>query len=161
MIAIPSTPAEFSNLKKLCVEKIYLLFDKANREFGIKLSNPKITFDLHGKVGGKAMYEKNWIRLNEHFLFHNPDDFFITVTTHESCHLFTHAKWPSASAHGSQWASTMRFFGILNPKTCHNYDISVLPKYAGLAQKRKQMIKNAFSSNPIKTFNGGRIIEFD
>ena len=93
-------------------------------KYGLAMNYPTVSFRLRGKTAGTANYGKQEIRYNAVLLEENGDNFLGRTVPHEVAHLVTRQKYGNrASAHGYEWKSVMRAFG-LNPTRCHSYDVS-------------------------------------
>ena len=118
MIEVPS---HLSDLQKEAVKSVGFYYDLAAEKLQIHLPYPKISFDLTGKVAGCAYTARNFIKLNNRFLYANTEDFLKTVCGHEAAHVFAYHKSNGrATPHGKDWASVMWTLKLPAIR-CHNY----------------------------------------
>lgn len=82
---------------------------------------PTISFDLRGRVAGKALCSKNHVQLNAQLFIENVETFLSDVIVHEWAHLVTSALYRGSLPHGPQWQSVMRDLGVA-PRRCHQMD---------------------------------------
>ena len=109
-------------------EHIFYCIDRAEKYYDVKLPVPEIDGTLTGMTAGQHVYHrftgKHTIRINIPLLLKNSEDFLATTIPHEVAHLVVTFLWPTATAHGDYWKTSMRnCFGI-EPKRCHSYDVS-------------------------------------
>jgi SprT protein len=104
-------------------EKLNNLMQLADN-LGFSIEKPKITFNLKGRVAGKAVSKKWEIRLNPHFLENGYfEDMLNQTLPHEFAHLICSKYFPEENGHGPYWKMVMRKLG-LKPERCHDYDTS-------------------------------------
>jgi SprT protein len=83
---------------------------------------PTVAFDLRGTTAGIAYLNKNLVRYNAVLLTENVEDFLGDTVPHEIAHLIAHQVYGKRiSAHGQEWKSVMRAFGV-EPSRTHSFD---------------------------------------
>ena len=113
-----------TDLQRQAVEKARYWIDFANDKYDLNIPYPNVSFKLRGKCAGKACYRDNEVRYNAVLLEENNDKFLNRTVPHEVAHIVTRHKYGrNATAHGYEWKSVMRAFG-LTPTRCHSYDVS-------------------------------------
>ena len=131
MAAIPTeknvsktqAPPVSPSLKLRCKYRVQECVERFNK-LGTNLAMPTVSFDLRGKVAGKAYLTQNHVQLNSVLLQENVEDFIHQTIGHEVAHLATFARYGRAvSPHGEEWKKMMRSIG-LEPNRCHNFDTS-------------------------------------
>ncbi len=114
-------PLHLTDLQKEAVKSVGFYYDLGAEKLQIHLPYPKISFDLTGKVAGCAYTIRNFIKLNNRFLYANTEDFLKTVCGHETAHVFAYHKSNGrATPHGKDWASVMWTLKLPAIR-CHNY----------------------------------------
>lgn len=94
----------------------------AEQRFGRKFYVPTVSFDLIGKVAGRAYWRSRHIRFNHILLLENFEQFEQSIIPHELSHLicrFFHGK--EVSPHGDEWKAVMRKLGV-EPDRTHSLD---------------------------------------
>ena len=108
-------------LQRKAIQTIEHYYDLSWEKLRIKLPYPKVSFDLTGTTAGIAYPGRNFIKLNNRFLFNNTEDFLHRTPIHECCHIFAHERFKGKiRPHGDEWQSCMEAYDA--PATrCHNY----------------------------------------
>lgn len=93
-----------------------------NRE---KMGVPTLSFDLRGRVAGRAISQKSkerftgHIQLNAELLLRETQEILQDTVPHEVAHLLAHYYFGRVKAHGHEWQRVMRSLGRL-PKRTHS-----------------------------------------
>jgi SprT protein len=105
------------------MEKINNLECIADKIYHVKI-NPKISFNVAGRIGGKACGLTNEIRLNCQMLESNGGDFIDEVVPHEYAHLLAHKIYSHKviKPHGIEWKNVSRNIGYI-PSRTHNFEV--------------------------------------
>ncbi len=95
------------------------------RAAGIQMFTPTVSFDLRGRVAGKAIYSaRPHVQLNAVLLNENQEEFIADTVGHEVAHLATRTRYGARpSSHGPEWQRMMRLIGQ-TPSRTHSYDTS-------------------------------------
>ena len=84
---------------------------------------PKFTYDLRGKVGGRAFINQNRIAINKQAIEKYTDEYIKQTIGHEFAHIVQYNTFSyNIKPHGQEWAAIMRSFG-LPAKRCHSYEL--------------------------------------
>jgi len=132
---VPTTRPQLISIKPIDNENVSVQ-DRIRLEFkkclqiatdkGIKdLQEIYIKFDLKGVVAGQYCYQfgKPWFCVNMILAIENIEEYLARTVPHEFAHYIDHCIHGS-TGHGRNWKRIMvNVFG-LNPKRCHNYDVS-------------------------------------
>lgn len=114
------------SLQKRCKDEIELSFRKAEEHYGVRLERVPVVFtNKMKKTAGKAMYWYNGdgtydpteIRLSNHLLRLNGDQFIRETPAHEAAHIIALQVYNHAG-HGKPWKQVMRVLGKA-PNTRH------------------------------------------
>ena len=97
--------------------------DLANKDLGLNIPYPTVSFKLKGRCAGQARPMSNELRFNAVLLEENGNAFLKRTVPHEVAHIVARNKYGRVQSHGVEWKSVMRFFG-LEPTRCHTYDTS-------------------------------------
>lgn len=117
-----SAPAVPNALRLRARERIAHYVQRANTELNARLPMPTCSFDLRGKVAGKALGKQNHLQLNAVLFMENVDAFLADTIPHEVAHLITGKLYSQqATPHGKEWQEVMRKMG-LSPTRCHSFD---------------------------------------
>ena len=82
----------------------------------------KVTYNVRGRVGGKASIQKRAVLVNEQLAYENFDDYLINTIGHEVAHIVAYQLCGlRIKPHGYEWKGVMRILG-LDPVRCHNYN---------------------------------------
>jgi SprT protein len=96
----------------------------AAEHFGIRLPEPEVRFDLHGKAAGMAVFyakRKQVIRYNQRMLAENGLAFIEQTVPHEVAHLVARVIYGNRiRPHGKEWRAVMKLFNA-EPVRCHNF----------------------------------------
>jgi SprT protein len=126
------SPSVKSQVDEAIAHTLEVLRTKLPPEIADKLPpTPVVVFDLKGAVAGQAWLGQNKVRLNL-ALLNNPaytEDMLNQTVPHEVAHLVTYRIWPTAKAHGRQWAYIMNLLGK-PAKRCHQYEVEPARKHA-------------------------------
>ena len=102
------------------------LIRRAERHFGLRISQSGIHFDLKGKAAGMVVFppgEKPYIRFNPGLLMLNQAHFLAQTLPHEVAHLVARRLYgANIRPHGDEWKQVMAFYGA-DPIRCHNYEL--------------------------------------
>lgn len=134
------TPEVPEHLKEQAKVKIHELMHCAAKEFGADMPMPTCSFDLRGRVAGKALLGRMPVKSKDKVigktepLFHvqfnavlfmeNVQLFLDDTIPHEVAHLVADALYGRRIApHGHEWQSVMHLFGS-DPCALHNMDVT-------------------------------------
>lgn len=115
-------------LEQKVEEKIIDCYVKAESILKREFTLPNIVFDLKGLSAGVAYTKTNTLRFNKILLSNNVDTFINITVPHEVAHLVADTFYNSRQCHGKGWKSIMKYVFGLEPKRCHDYDISFCTK---------------------------------
>jgi len=102
------------------------LIEMAETRYKKSMKVPTISYDLKGKVAGKAFNKRNHIQLNPVLFAHNYDDFWNNTIPHEIAHLVSYNIYGNDGfGHGPLWKGVMYNCYGIEPKRCHDYDTNV------------------------------------
>ena len=113
------------------VQMIRDRFDQCYNELAldhnIRLAPIPIRFDLRGGSAGQFCFGmSNYFRVNLEIAKNNLVDYMKQTIPHEVCHYVNFVLTGRSCGHGLEWKRAMiRLFG-LEPKRCHNYNVSNL-----------------------------------
>ena len=125
------------------INKVCFLIDEFKKHYEGKTTHdimyPVIDFNLTGTCAGMCRTDFNTnehnISFNKEMMKENFNHFFEVTVTHEVSHFCSDILWGIEYSsngriihHGKNWKSFMRFFGIADPKTYHNYSVSGITK---------------------------------
>ena len=123
--------------KGAVLREVERLIEKANVRYAehANMEMPHVSFDLRGTTGGMA-YPGRWeINLNAALMVDNWDHYMSDTIPHEVAHLVVHRLWGTETrrtrtgkvqriSHGDKWKSVMRMCFNVEPKRCHQMDVS-------------------------------------
>lgn len=127
-----------AHLKELAKERIAHFVSFANNKLGAQVPMPTCSFDLRGRVAGKAVMgyspsqskDKNraepyfHVQLNAVLFTENVQLFLDDTIPHEVAHLVADSLYGRRiSEHGKEWQSVMALFGR-DPVKRHNMDVT-------------------------------------
>lgn len=102
------------------IEEVYQI---AENFYGSRFVRPHVSFNIKGRIAGKAFPSTNEIRLNKTLLLENREAFIADTPGHEAAHLIAKTHFGSCTApHGREWKEVMVAIGQ-EPSRCHNYEI--------------------------------------
>jgi SprT protein len=108
------------------VRLVKQVVERAKVVLNVEIETPDVTFDVRGKVAGRAYFtrsrSRNRVDFNLPLALLNTDTFFETVI-HEVAHLVTYEMYPQATAHGPEFKSIDSVLGGRGTR-CHSYDVS-------------------------------------
>lgn len=117
-------------VKQRVKARVESLIEIASKKYNRTYPMPEITYDLTGRVAGRARGNKE-IMINSVLLMENLDDFIQDTVRHELAHCIDYTNnngWVRKNnrfdVHGNSWKSVMRVLGDKNPQRCHSYDVS-------------------------------------
>ena len=96
------------------------------------LSFPRVNYNLHGRVAGKAFcifnnfneVVESEVRFNKQLLLENQQGFIDRTVGHELAHIVAYQLYgKEIKPHGREWKMVMRMFGQ-EPSRCHSFDVS-------------------------------------
>ncbi|MGO2498217.1 MAG: SprT family zinc-dependent metalloprotease [Vibrio litoralis] len=102
--------------------QVYL--KKAELALECTFPTPELSFQVRGKVAGKAYLQQWQIRLNPTLLIENQQAFVEQVIPHELAHLITYHQFGRVKPHGKEWRYVMTNIFRCPPETYHAFDIS-------------------------------------
>lgn len=125
---IPKAPEIGTDIREIIRKR----FDECYEIVKWKTDLPKIDIDfsLKGRVAGqfcrrrKFLQTRMYFRVNLVLAKNNLDEYLKQTVPHEFCHYFVHIHYTNAKSHGWEWKNAMRTLFGLDPKRCHNYDVS-------------------------------------
>ena len=110
------------DVKQRVQERITSRDDMCDDIFGFVLE-PKIRYDLKGRVAGQAFLYQNMIKINAYVLVNNVDDYIKQTIGHEYAHLIAHERFGrNIRPHGQEWRRVMTKLG-LPANRCHSYEV--------------------------------------
>jgi len=114
-------------IKELFEEKLTKLIELYEEKTSFKLKRPIITYDLKGKVAGKALRKTNQIKLNIDLVMNEKTRTEMLEQTlgHELAHIIVNQKHRPSSyrilPHGWEWQTAMHNLN-LNPEIYHTME---------------------------------------
>lgn len=123
----PPVPSALRLKARECIATFVQL---ANERLGAQMPMPTCSFDLRGKIAGKAWSGRRGqgavlhVQLNSVLFQENVQSFMQDTIPHEVAHLVTRKLHGRAVAsHGPEWQRVMRALGV-EPQRTHRYDVS-------------------------------------
>ncbi len=92
-----------------------------------QFQDPKICFDVKGTKGGFADFKDMSIHFNLDLARTNGEVYINQTVPHEIAHLIDFQKY-KGWGHKRTWKMIMQYVFGLEPKRCHNYDVSEVKK---------------------------------
>lgn len=118
---IPKAPEIGTDIREIIRKR----FDEC---YNVVPNLPKIEIDfsLKGRVAGMFCRRigKSYFRVNLFLAKNNLDDYLRQTIPHEFCHYYVIHNFGRVQSHGWEWKNAMRTLFGLDPKRCHNYDVS-------------------------------------
>lgn len=94
------------------------------RQAGRATPRVQVQLDLRGQAAGQLRRYPDGrllIRYNLALAEHQPDAFLAETVPHEVAHVVTHLCHGRVRPHGPEWQRVMRWFGIAQPRRCHDF----------------------------------------
>lgn len=102
------------------LEQARPLFHQAARA----MPDVQVRCDLRGAAAGQFRQQRDGalvIRYNVAMAEAQADDFLAETVPHEVAHLVAHVCHGRVKPHGPEWRQVMRWFGIDEPRRCHDF----------------------------------------
>jgi SprT protein len=111
--------------------KLQQLIETAEHAFKKKYIMPAVTYNITGRVAGRARGHEQ-IMINSVLFMENVDDFINNTVRHEFAHCvdfvnngYTYRRSKTGNRwdfHGDSWQNVMHVLGDKAPNRCHHYD---------------------------------------
>ncbi len=146
-----------TKLQRQAVELTQAYLQKAETRFNREALCPPIRFDLRGATAGQVRYRGSTVievRYHPVLLEENGEQFLARTVPHEAAHVVVRAVWGNkARAHGREWRSVMRFFGVEDVARCHSYDVS----NAGVRRQRRHTYRCQCQEHQLTTVRHNKV----
>jgi len=116
-----------NDVLKRAIAETNKYIDMANAKYGLRMICPAVSFNLRGRVAGRANYNQHLVKFNKDLMIANEAEFFARTIPHEVAHLVAWQKFGLTRVikpHGAEWQRVMRDFGVKDITRCHSYDTS-------------------------------------
>jgi SprT protein len=104
------------------MKRLHEVTDIVNAKYNSNIKVPTVTYNLKGRIAGKA-YWHGQIKLNAGIFLTHIEDFIHRTVAHEMMHICCYRLYPRAKGHGREWKSLMHLIGV-EASRCHSYDVS-------------------------------------
>lgn len=115
---------DLESLDKAVRDRLQHCFQLAEQHYQRRFSMPGLNYKVRGVKAGCAYLERNEIRLNPILLVENQKEFIHQVIPHELAHLLVFQLFGKVKPHGKEWRRLMQEVFQLEPKSCHQFDVS-------------------------------------
>ena len=119
------------NFKYEIIKKKDSLNRISQSEFGVNISDLRVSYNFKGQRAGIVNPVKKEIRLNIELCNNFPKKMINDVLVHEAAHYITYCLFPSAKPHGNEWKFIAKTLGLNNLKATHDMPTTKARKVKG------------------------------
>jgi len=127
------THVDYMKTKQMIADRYNECYEIA-RSKGLVMPSIDVRYDLKGTVAGMFCVKMGfkYFRVNMELATRNIDDYLNQTVPHEFCHyIVRHENVFRSQPHGYEWKSAMIRYFNLDPKRCHEYDVSEVKQRRG------------------------------